>query len=266
MRNMNRIEIAIYPGFDEVDAVGPFEVLSNVTQAHPELDVELVGAHGPGEIVAGHGMRVVCAEGMSDAADLIVVPGGGWVRGGGVREQYEQGTLADRLRGLHNDGVAMASVCTGGILLAQAGILDGRPATTHHAALDHLAEMGAHVDRQARVVDDGDVLTCGGVTSGLDLAFHLIEREWGPELAEQIATLMEHQRRGPVRISSSPTSGYTGTQARPKAPGAGVRSDQTPAQGRTTQIAPTARADLRAEPRTRDLLPPRMNAAVGGVR
>jgi transcriptional regulator GlxA family with amidase domain len=211
MRNMNRIEIAIYPGFDEVDAVGPFEVLSNVTQAHPELDVELVGAHGPGEIVAGHGMRVVCAEGMSDAADLIVVPGGGWVRGGGVREQYEQGTLADRLRGLHNDGVAMASVCTGGILLAQAGILDGRPATTHNAALDHLAEMGAHVDRQARVVDDGDVLTCGGVTSGLDLAFHLIEREWGPELAEQIATLMEHQRRGPVRISSSPTSGYTGT-------------------------------------------------------
>jgi transcriptional regulator GlxA family with amidase domain len=205
MTNMHRIEIAIYPGFDEVDAVGPFEVLSNVTHTHPELEVELVGGHGPDEIVAGHGMRVVTAKGMSDAADLIVIPGGGWVRGGGVREQYEQRTLAERLHGLYNGGVAMASVCTGGILLAQAGILDGRPATTHHAALDHLAEMGADVDRQARVVDDGDVLTCGGVTSGLDLAFHLIDREWGAELAEQIATLMEHQRRGPVRVSSSPT-------------------------------------------------------------
>jgi transcriptional regulator GlxA family with amidase domain len=199
---MHRIEIAIYPGFDEVDAIGPFEVLSNVTHARSQLVVELVGAQGPGEIVAGHGMRVVCVEGMSTAANLIVVPGGGWVSGG-VRKQYEDGALADQLRRLYDRGVAMASVCTGGILLAQAGILNGRPATTHHTALERLAEMGADIDRQARVVDDGDVLTCGGVTSGLDLAFHLVEREWGSDLAEQIATSMEHERRGPVRRQSS---------------------------------------------------------------
>ena len=190
-----RIEIPVYDDFDEVDAIGPFEVLANVRHAHPDVEVELVGAHGPGEIVAGHGLRMTCAEGLSDRADLVVVPGGGWVRGGGVRQQYEDGTLAERLRELHDGGVTMASVCTGGILLAQAGILEGRPATTHHAALDHLADMGAEVDREARVVDDGDVITAGGVTSGFDLAFHLVERYWDAELAGTIATLMEYERR-----------------------------------------------------------------------
>jgi transcriptional regulator GlxA family with amidase domain len=206
-----RIEIAVYADFDEVDAIGPFEVLANVKHAHDDVEVELVGAHGPGEVVAGHGLRVLCAEGMSDAADLIIVPGGGWIRGGGVRQQYDAGVLAPRLRELHEGGVTMASVCTGGILLAQAGILDGRPATTHHAALDSLGEIGTgvEVDREARVVDDGDVLTCGGVTSGLDLAFHLVERFWEAELAQTIARLMEHERRGPVRVSSPSTGART---------------------------------------------------------
>jgi transcriptional regulator GlxA family with amidase domain len=205
LMNMNRIQIAIYPGFDEVDAAGPFEVLSNVTRAHPEVNVELVGVHGPGEIVASHGMRVLCAEKMSDATDLILIPGGGWANGG-VRAQYGQGTLADRLRDFHDGGITIASVCTGAMLLGQAGILSGRPATTHHSAFDYLAEQGAIVDRHARVVDDGDVLTCGGVTSGLDLAFHLVEREWGAELAGHIATAMEYERRGPVRTPSSATT------------------------------------------------------------
>ena len=189
-----RIEIPIYAGYDEVDAIGPFEVLSNAAIAVEDLEVALVGADGPGEVTAAHGLRVVCDEGLGDGADMVIVPGGGWVRGGGVRDQYEDGGLAKRLAGMHDAGTAMASVCTGAILLAQGGILDGRPATTHRAALDHLQEMGADVDREARVVDDGDVITCGGVTSGLDLALHLVEREWGAELAEQIATLMEITR------------------------------------------------------------------------
>jgi transcriptional regulator GlxA family with amidase domain len=196
-----RIEIPIYEGYDEVDAVGPFEVLSNAALAVADLEVELVGAHGPGEIVAAHGMRVLCDRALSDDADLVIVPGGGWIRGGGVREQYERGDLAERLRGLQA-GRTMASVCTGAILLAQAGILEGRPATTHRAALDHLKEMGADVDYEARVVDDGDVITCGGVTSGFDLALHLVEREWGAELAGNIATLMEIERQ-PARMTGA---------------------------------------------------------------
>lgn len=198
-----RIEIPLFDGFDEVDAVAPYEVLANAAAAVEDLEVALVGAHGPGDVVASHGMVVRCAEGLGERADLVLVPGGGWVRGGGVRDEYADGRLAERLGRLHSDGAAMASVCTGALLLAQAGVATGRPATTHRAALGDLRDLGVQVDDRARVVDDGDLLTCGGVTSGLDLAFHLVEREWGTGLAGRIAVLMEHERRGPVRTTGA---------------------------------------------------------------
>jgi transcriptional regulator GlxA family with amidase domain len=198
-----RIEIPLYEGFDEVDAIAPFEVLANAATVVEDLEVELVGAYGPGEVVAGHGARFVCERGLGEAPTLVLVPGGGWLRGGGARTAYDDGRLPDRLRELHADGVAMASVCTGALLLAKAGITDGRPATTHRAALGDLRENGADVDDTARVVDNGDLLTCGGVTSGLDLALHLVEREWGAELAGKIARLMEHEPVGPVRVTEA---------------------------------------------------------------
>lgn len=191
-----RIEIPLYTGFDEVDAIAPFEVLANAG-----VEVELVGAYGPGEVVAAHGARLVCDRALGKA-DLVLVPGGGWMRGGGVRDAYADGRLAQTLKELRAGGAAMASVCTGALLLAQAGILDGRPATTHHAAFDDLAGLGVDVDREARVVDDGDVLTCGGVTSGLDLALHLVSRECDAELAAKIGRLMEHEPVGPVRVTA----------------------------------------------------------------
>jgi transcriptional regulator GlxA family with amidase domain len=80
------------------------------------------------------------------------------------------------------------------MLLARAGILDGRPAVTHHSALADLADSGADV-RDARFVDDGDVLTAGGVTSGIDLALHLVEREFGPAVADRVAREIEYDRR-----------------------------------------------------------------------
>jgi transcriptional regulator GlxA family with amidase domain len=202
-----RIEIPLYDGFDEVDAIAPFEVLANAALAVPGLEVELVGAHGPGEVVAAHGARIVCATGLTETAGVVLVPGGGWRAGlgtpQGARREYDAGVLPARLRELHDGGAVLASVCTGALLLGRGGILEGRPATTHRACLDDLAATGAVVDREARVVDDGDVLTCGGVTSGLDLAFHLVEREWGADLAQRIAELMEHRRRGPVRRSAA---------------------------------------------------------------
>ncbi len=203
-----RIEIPLYEAFDEVDAIGPFEVLSNAARAVEGVEVELVGAHGAGEVVAAHGMRVVCEHGLGDAADLVLVPGGGWgapVAGAvfGTRREYDDGRLPARLRELHDGGTVMTSVCTGALLLAKAGITAGRPATTHRAALEDLRATGADVDAVARVVDDGDLLTCGGVTSGLDLAIHLVEREWGADLAGRIADLMEHEPRGPVRVTQA---------------------------------------------------------------
>jgi transcriptional regulator GlxA family with amidase domain len=214
-----RIEIPLFHGFDDVDAIGPYEILANASVGVPGLEVALVGAHETGVVESSHGARLVVEEVLSAAADMVVVPGGGWnglrhygfeaddtaeARASGVRREHADGRLAARLAELHAGGATIASVCTGAILLAQAGLLEGRPATTHRGNLDQLAAMGdIAVDREARVVDDGDILTCGGVTSGMDLALHIVEREWGAEAATMIATLMEHERRGPVRTTAT---------------------------------------------------------------
>ncbi len=98
---------------------------------------------------------------------------------------------------LHDAGATVATVCTGGMLAAAAGLANGRPATTHHAALDELRAGGADVVA-ARVVDDGDLVTAGGVTSGIDLALWLLERELGAAVADAVAEEIEYPRNTPV--------------------------------------------------------------------
>ncbi|HEV2812855.1 MAG TPA: DJ-1/PfpI family protein [Solirubrobacteraceae bacterium] len=190
-----RIEIVLYDGFDELDAIGPFEVLRNAQTVVEDLDVVLVGAQGAGEVTASHGLRVAVDGGLTGGADLVLVPGGGWNDRApqGARAEAERGELPRRLVELHDGGARVGSVCTGGMLLAAAGLTKGRPATTHHGALDDLRASGAEVI-DARVVDDGDVITAGGVTSGIDLALYLVEREWGERLADGIAREMEFER------------------------------------------------------------------------
>ena len=198
-----RIEIVVYEGFDELDAVGPFEVLRNAQTVVEDLDVALVGAAGRGEVVGSHGMRVAVDGGLTGDADLVIVPGGGWNDRApqGARAEAERGELPRRLAALHAGGARLGSVCTGGMLLAAAGLTEGRPATTHHGALDELRASGAEVVDDARVVDDGDVITAGGVTSGIDLALHIVEREWGERLADGIAREMEFTRDRRVQLS-----------------------------------------------------------------
>ena len=109
----------------------------------------------------------------------------------------ERGDLPRAIAERHAAGALVASVCTGAMLLAAAGLLEGRPATTHHTALADLRAAGAHVV-EARVVDDGDVVTAGGVTSGLDLVLWLVERHLGPALAVAAERELEYERRGTV--------------------------------------------------------------------
>jgi transcriptional regulator GlxA family with amidase domain len=130
---------------------------------------------------------------MSDEAEMVIVPGGGWFHGAGVRDQAERGDLPRLLVAAHERGAKVASVCTGAMLLAAAGLTDGRPATTHRDAFDDLAASGAQVV-DARFVDDGDLLTAGGVTSGLDLALHIVETAAGAEIAEVVAREIEYER------------------------------------------------------------------------
>ena len=197
-----RIEIVVFDGMDELDAVLPFEVLSNgaMSAAGRERgwEVALVGVREPGTVVGAHGMRVEVTQALG-RPDAVVVPGGGWGDRApvGTHQQVADGYLPGRLRELAPNTAWTAAVCTGTMLLAAAGLTDGRPATTHHAALDELRDSGA-VITDARVVDDGNLLTCGGVTSGIDLAMWIVERELGAEVAASVARSMEYERGASV--------------------------------------------------------------------
>jgi transcriptional regulator GlxA family with amidase domain len=190
-----KINVIIYPGFDELDALGPYEVLSNAAKGGADAEVALVTVRNVGPITGSHGATVI-AQRVADDADQVVVPGGGWNDDSaqGARDEVRRGDLPRYLVEQHAAGATIAGVCTGGMLLASAGLLTGRPAITHQSAVADLAAAGAQVV-QARVVDDRDIVTAGGVTSGIDMALHLVERYWGAALADGVATEMEHTRR-----------------------------------------------------------------------
>jgi transcriptional regulator GlxA family with amidase domain len=190
-----KIEIVVFDGFDEMDAIAPYEVLRTAAELGAPIDAELVGAHGAGTVTASHGARIAVERGPSEAPDVMLVPGGGWFHGAGVRAEIERGVLTRALVAAHEGGSIVASVCTGAMLLAATGLVEGRPATTHHAAIEDLRAAGAQIVDGARFVDDGDVLTAGGVTSGLDLALHLVEKVAGASIADQVARDIEYERR-----------------------------------------------------------------------
>ncbi|MGH8671775.1 MAG: DJ-1/PfpI family protein [Burkholderiales bacterium] len=111
--------------------------------------------------------------------------------------EAERGFIPAAIADVHRSGAIIAAVCTGTMLLAAAALLRGRPAITHSRAIADLTASGARVIR-ARVVDDGDVVTSGGVTSGLDLALWLVERHAGSKLAHAVEQQLEYERRGVV--------------------------------------------------------------------
>ena len=189
-----RIDILLFEGFDELDAIGPYEVF-RLASHHGDIDARLVTTEAMDRIEARSGLRIEPDGSISSSADMLLVPGGGWgdPDAAGVRREYERGELPELLSERFESGATVASVCTGSLLLAAAGILDGRPAVTHHTAREDLREMGIDV-RKERFIDDGAVLTAGGITSGIDLALHIVERECGPEIAESVAGELEYER------------------------------------------------------------------------
>jgi len=199
-RKTMNVQIVLFNGFDELDAIAPYEVWRMARDIKPEVDVQLVTLDGAKEITASNGLRVQ-AEGQLGAKrpDIVVVPGGGWMgrSPAGAWTEVQRGALPDKLAELHRKEVVMTSVCTGAMLLAAAGLLKNRPATTNRGALDELEKAGARVV-PARVVDDGDVVTAGGITSGLDLSLWLVERFFDSETAFILEGRLEYERRGTV--------------------------------------------------------------------
>ncbi|ELY44641.1 DJ-1/PfpI family protein [Natronorubrum tibetense] len=186
-------EIVLFEGFDELDAIGPYEVLENAAQAGADLETSLVTLEETDMVTASHDLRVE-SQGTLGQPDILIVPGGGWTTSnGGVRAAVDDGALAAAVDERFTEGATVASVCTGAMVLAEAGLLEGRPAATHPVAEEDLEASAANVVDE-RIVDDGDVLTAGGVTSGLDLALWIVEREFGEEIASEVSALMEYER------------------------------------------------------------------------
>ncbi|MFI0239922.1 DJ-1/PfpI family protein [Streptomyces sp. NPDC016845] len=210
------VQIVLFDGFDPLDVVAPFEVLhAGGAASGGAVGVELVSAEGPREVGSGTGGLTLRATGTLDPAraGVVLVPGAsGPVEESGTAEPAIPVLLGRTLdtalpallgAAMGNPEVTVATVCGGSLVLAVAGLIEGRHATTHHMGLDLLDATGTHAVR-ARVVDDGALVTGAGVTSGLDLALHLLEREVGPQVAHAVQELFAHERRGTVWRAEGP--------------------------------------------------------------
>lgn len=222
-------QIVLFDGFDPLDVIAPFEVFSAGANASGgDHTVQLVSAEGPREVVSGTGGLALRATGTLDPglAGLVLVPGASGRVGEpgevpdidagavGARQENElipvllgravaTGLPALLREAMDNPAVTVTAVCGGSLVLAMAGLLEGRNATTHHLGLDMLEATGVN-PIHARVVDDGDVVTGAGVTSGLDLSLYLLERELGPRIAHAVEQLFAHERRGTVWRARGP--------------------------------------------------------------
>ncbi len=191
-----RIDMLIFDGAEDLDFVPPREILARGCQAagQQEISIRLVTPSPQHQITTAHGMTVLTDGCIDETCNVLIISGGGWVAndGRGVRALATNKPLLEKLRTMHKNGVVMVGICTGAMLLAHAGILTNRRATTHYAAQNALAEFGAVLTR-ARVVDDGNVITCGAVTASLDTAFWLVERFWGSSVADTTARVIDYQ-------------------------------------------------------------------------
>ena len=193
---MTTIAIAIFEGAEELDFVGPWEVLSAWRLLYPD-DVEL-------HLVAEDLEAVTCAKGMCvipettwddlGEIDVLVYPGGR-----GTRAQLGDEEIRSRMRGLKEQGTLLASVCTGALVFADAGLLDGLPATTYWSAFDELQSLGREIEPRPddRFVDTGAIVTAAGVSAGIDMALHLVGRLGSPEKAREVRRYIQYDPQPP---------------------------------------------------------------------
>jgi len=195
-----RIEILVFDGVDELDVMGPFGAWARAAN-RTDLELALVGLDGPVEVTGIHGLQFKAPEGLG-TPDALFVPGGGWMNRAdrGAWGEAQRGVLTARIAELAPSLSWIGSVCTGSMLLAEAGLVKDRPATTNRNAWHELATYGADV-KENRVVDDGNLVTAGGITAGVDLALHVVEREYGVDIADGIARSLEYTRDRDLYLS-----------------------------------------------------------------
>jgi transcriptional regulator GlxA family with amidase domain len=195
---MTRIGIALFDGAEELDWAGPWEVLAAWARQWPDDGVEVFTlAQRDGEITCAKGLRVLADRTWDDAGelDVLVYPGGR-----GTRPQLEDEAVLGWIRATAGQGTLMTSVCTGSLVYAAAGLLDGRPATTHWSSLDLLGELGEEIDVRPddRFVDSGEVITAAGVSAGIDMALHLVARLHSQKRAREVRRYIQYDPEPPV--------------------------------------------------------------------
>lgn len=186
---MTQIAIVLYPRYTALDLIGPYEVLRNL----PDAEIRFVW-HEPGPVAADSGVLLIGATHTFDetpAPDVVLVPGGP-----GCFAAAEDPKLGEWLRAVRPRSTWTASVCTGSVVLAAAGLLDGRPATTHWSSMAALTLNGAKPVSDERIVrSDSDIVTAAGVSAGIDLALWLVEEIAGSDRAKAIQLVIEYDPR-----------------------------------------------------------------------
>ncbi len=194
---MTQIVIPLFPNFTALDGIGPYEVLQRI----PGFDITFIG-HERGVVRSDNGMLGIEVDGtFEDFAhpDIVVFPGGV-----GTRPLMHDERVLDWVRGVHPTTTYTTSVCTGSLVLAAAGLLDGLTATTHWSALGTLAEHGA-IPVSDRVVEhlDRRIITAAGVSSGIDMALRLVELLVDRTAAEASQLMIEYDPQPPFDSGST---------------------------------------------------------------
>jgi cyclohexyl-isocyanide hydratase len=194
------IGFLIFPGITQLDFTGPFEVLSRLGTP-PSIGVPSKFSQSRVHVIAktlrpvqsdrGLGIMPTCTFDDASQLDLICVPGGA-----GVADALDDAETVEFIRRQGAQAQYVTSVCMGAFLLAAAGLLAGRRASTHWAYVDLLALAGAQYEK-GRIVRDGNVFTSGGVSAGIDFAVGIVAELAGPEVAQAIQLAIEYDPAPP---------------------------------------------------------------------
>ncbi|ACB85730.1 DJ-1/PfpI family protein [Natranaerobius thermophilus] len=192
------VGILIFDQVEVLDFTGPYEVFSVTrfkgqsydSEDRTPFQVDTISETGE-QVECRHGLKVQPDRSFQTSGqyDILVIPGGL-----GVRWQVKNSKLLDWIRKQNEGTMLTTSVCTGSILLAEAGLLKGKKATTHHENLTKLASSYPEVTvvRDQKVVDEGNFITSAGISAGINMAFQVVERLFGAEISQQTQEFMEY--------------------------------------------------------------------------
>lgn len=193
--NKRKLGIVVFDDVEVLDFAGPFEVFSvtNEQNNNELFDISLISV-GEKNVVAKNGLNIVADFSIKEIShlDILLIPGGK-----GARPLVYNSEFIEWVKSVSKESELVLSVCTGALVLAKARLLDGLRATTHHKAYGELRELITNteiVEDGLRYVDNGRVITSGGISAGIDMSFHVIDRLFGKEISEKTADYMEYRK------------------------------------------------------------------------